>query len=96
MSTHITKACQQSDNVNGITFVTRKHMSPQGPIFSLLTSFKTAFPSSTGQSCSSNCRKSGPLNHLPFISVTEMTFVKSSATFRNVGQRDQAEGFALY
>ena len=55
-------------------------------LFSLLTSFKSAFPSSTAQSCSSNCRKSGPLNHLPFISVTEMPFVKSSATFSNVGQ----------
>ena len=35
--------------------------------FSLLTSCKSAFPSSTSQSCSSNCWKSGPLNHLLFI-----------------------------
>ena len=26
------------DNVNGVTFVTRKHMSPQGPIFNKLCS----------------------------------------------------------
>ena len=29
------------DNVNGVTFVTRKHMSPQGPIFILFQTVQT-------------------------------------------------------
>ena len=34
LSTPITKTCQ-SHNVNGVTFVTRKHMFLKGPIFVL-------------------------------------------------------------
>ena len=33
LSTPIRKTCQQSHNVNDVTFATRKHMSPEGPIF---------------------------------------------------------------
>ena len=40
MSTPITKTCQQSHNVNGVTFVTRKHMSLEGPFFFVLFWFK--------------------------------------------------------
>ena len=35
----VTKTCQQSHNVNGVTFVTRKHMSLEGPIFIFLQDF---------------------------------------------------------
>lgn len=34
LSTLVTKTCQQSHRqCNSVKFVTRKHMSPQGPIF---------------------------------------------------------------
>ena len=59
-------------------------------ISTFIRSWSTSFLSGTlvsmGHWFSGNFKNSGPLNHLPLTSFAETPFVKSSATFIDVGQ----------